>query len=330
MRVAVLDLGTNVFNLLIAEFSKDGCKYLLEFKCAAKLGVGGLSKGYISPLAFETAKQALDKIMSKIKEYGNVDIIIPYATSAVRDANNKDEFVNCMNNSFGINIKVIDGIREAELIFSGIMESLKGALDINNRKLLDDRGYFANDKKALMLDIGGGSNEFIITDGVNCLYKRSFPLGMARMREKFNYKEPLSNTIKQDFINYCNSLLPELWQEIDKYKPKIFIGSSGSFDTFKDLLYNCAFKEYPCIHLSQDKLKDLNDILEKSTSDERILMPGMSHIRVDYIVLASVFSQMVIEKIQPELIYQSSYSLKEGGMRELFLKWEKENINSLA
>ena len=319
MRVAVLDLGTNVFNMILSEFTPSGeCNTVKEFKCAAKLGAGGLSDGKIAPIAFETACAALDRIMAVIDEAGGADRIIPYATSAVRDAANGVEFAEYMNRRYGFEIRIIPGEREAELIFKGIMESV-GDLRGSN-------GRFGTGENALMLDIGGGSNEFIITDGAEILWKRSFPIGMARMREKFNYPEPISADVIGEFEKFNDGVLQELWEQVEKYRPAIFIGSSGSFDTFKDLIFNCGYAELPSIELKMEDLAKLNDVLVASVASERLQMPGMSQIRVDYIVLASVFTQFILHKVQPKIVYQSSYSLKEGGLKEEFEKYLKERI----
>lgn len=311
MRVAVLDLGTNVFNLLLAEFTPVKCEYIKEYKCAAKLGAGGLSKGLIAGSAFETAARALEKLMTVIQENGGADVILPYATSAVRDADNGPEFVKYINSRFGITVNVIPGDREAEFIFKGISLSLTGKVRPGER--------------VLMLDIGGGSNEFIISEGETVLWKKSFPIGMARMREKFDYKEPISGEVVQEFRRYCDGVLAGLWAEIGLYRPSVFVGSSGSFDTFKDLIYNCGYKELSSIELPLNELKEMCAMLMASLPKERLAMPGMSPVRVDYIVLAAVFTIQVLEKVNPRIIYQSSYSLKEGAMQEEYLKYLKIN-----
>lgn len=311
MRIAVLDLGTNVFNMILSEFTPSGeCNTVKEFKCAAKLGAGGLSDGKIAPIAFETACAALDKIMEVINDAGGADKIIPYATSAVRDASNGVEFAEYMNRRYGFAIRIIPGEREAELIFKGIMESVGN--------LRDSSGRFSTGENALMLDIGGGSNEFIITDGAEILWKRSFPIGMARMRERFNYTDPIPQQVMEEFIRFNDSVLGELWEMVEKFRPGIFIGSSGSFDTFKDLIFNCGYSELPSIELKKGDLEELNSKLVVSTAQERLQMPGMSQIRVDYIVLASIFTQYILERVNPGVVYQSSFSLKEGGMKEEF------------
>lgn len=309
MRVAVLDLGTNVFNLLLCLFEKDGCRALCEFKQAARLGAGGLSDGYISEKAFGTAADALSAIMARIRECGGADQVLAYATSAVRDARNGSDFTACMKEKFGIEINVISGGQEAGFIFRGIMESLPEEM-----------------KRAgniLMLDIGGGSNEFVISDGRKILWKRSFPIGMARMREMFNYTDPLPENIAVSFTEYCNGQLEPLWREVEKYSPVLFVGSSGSFDTFRDLLYFNLSPEQPYKILEKEKMEALHQTLLASNSQQRLSMPGMSPIRVDYIVLASVFTKLVMDRVKPDIVCQSSYSLKEGAMAICYDRWRE-------
>lgn len=322
-KVAVLDLGTNVFNMLLASFQEEECTYLREYKCAARLGAGGLASGRISEVAFETASAAMTRILQQIQEAGGADEILPYATSAVRDALNGTDFVKHMQDKFGVEIAVIPGEREAELIFKGIMQSMPA-------------GLCKKGENILMLDIGGGSNEFIISNGKDILWKRSFPIGMARMREKFRYAEPVSGDTVREFEKFCIEVLEPLWIEIERYKPSVFIGSSGSFDTFRDLMFGIGekpwlkkgykdgedFRQYvPSVELPAQKLLRLHETLLGSTASQRMEMPGMSPIRVDYIVLASIFTQLVLERVCPSVIYQSSYSLKEGAMAEEYEKW---------
>lgn len=337
MRVAVLDLGTNVFNMLLASFSKEGCQYLDEFKCAAKLGGGGLASGMIADSAFDTAAAAMERIISRIDECGGADAIIPYATSAVRDAANGKEFVRLMKERFGIDVRVIPGEREAEFIFKGIIRSLAeeapevfgvsgAAANVAGGAAADIAGGGAADiagGNILMLDIGGGSNEFIISDGKKVLWKESFPIGMARMREKFNYSEPIAREVIDEFEEYCNGVLEPLWRQVEIYRPRIFVGSSGSFDTFKDLMFGPGAEYKACRVLPAADLLELHKKLLVSTAAERLAMPRMSPIRVDYIVLASIFTQMVLRRVEPDVIYQSAYSLKEGAMAEHYENWFK-------
>ena len=316
MKLAVLDLGTNVFNMLLAAFSEKGCEYIKEFKCAAKLGAGGLASGNISEGAFETASLAMERILAEIEKAGGADKIVPYATSAVRDAQNGTDFVKYMYSKFGVEIEVIPGEREAELIFKGIMKSLPHQLPIRNYEFIASAAYIEH-KHCLTI-----ACHLLM----KLMWKRSFPIGMARMREKFQYQEPIGAEVIREFEEYCTEVMEPLWHEIEKYRPSVFVGSSGSFDTFKDLMYGCDAPKVPSMILPSADLQDLHNMLLASTPEQRLAMPGMSPIRVDYIVLASVFTQMILRRIPYRIIYQSDYSLKEGGMAELYEKWLNGNI----
>ncbi len=320
MRTAVLDLGTNVFNLLLADFSEAGCKYIKEVKSPARLGAGGLASGIISPGAFQTARLAMENLLGALREAGGADRVLALATSAVREAKNGPEFVRFLNSEFGIDVQVIPGEREAELIFKGIAESLAEE-GITGKK---DSSPAEN---ILMMDIGGGSDEFIISDGESVLWKKSFPIGMARMREKFDYQEPVPQSVLQEFGEFCTRELEELWKQTARYAPSLFVGSSGSFDTFRDLLYGGRYKDRVAVKLPEERLSALNDLLVASTAQQRLEMPGMSPIRVDYIVLASVFTQLVLRRVAPRAVYQSAYSLKEGAMAEEYGKYRRDNGN---
>ena len=170
---------------------------------------------------------------------------------------------------------------------------------------------------------GGGSNEILLSDGTKIHWKRSFPIGMARMREMFDYTDPLPDHIASSFTEYCNGQLEPLWREVEKYSPALFVGSSGSFDTFRDLLYFNLSPEQPYRILEKEKLDSLHKTLLASNSQQRLSMPGMSPIRVDYIVLASLFTKLVLDRVNPGIICQSSYSLKEGAMAICYDNWLK-------
>jgi exopolyphosphatase/guanosine-5'-triphosphate,3'-diphosphate pyrophosphatase len=127
----------------------------------------------------------------------------------------------------------------------------------------------------------------------------------------------------ENFIEFNKGVLVELWEMVDRYKPTLFIGSSGSFDTFRDLLFEEPHTASPSIEIPKQMLERLNDKLVVSTAQERLEMPRMSPIRVDYIVLASVFVQYVLQTLNPRIVVQSSYCLKEGAMRVKYKEYLK-------
>jgi exopolyphosphatase/guanosine-5'-triphosphate,3'-diphosphate pyrophosphatase len=220
MKIAILDLGTNVYNLLLAHVNETEYSILKIMKVAAKLGEGGLADGILSPAAFSNSEYALKKILIAIEAEGDVEKIYAFATSAVRDAKNGAEFVKNIKSKFDIDVEVISGEREADLIFKGVSESM-----------------FLYDETVLVLDIGGGSNEFIIARKNDILWKKSFPIGVARMKEMFSPSDPIKISEVEKATEFFDTELSELWAMCEKFRPEILIGASGSFDTLREMMY---------------------------------------------------------------------------------------------
>ena len=307
MKIAVLDLGTNVFNLLIANFDNHEYTILKIVKVAAKLGEGGLDNGYLSPKAFLSAEEALKKLVMVIAAEDGVDGIFAVATSAIRESKNRDEFAEFINAKFGIKIDIISGDREAELIFKGVSESM-----------------MLYNETVLVLDIGGGSNEFIIARKGEILWKKSYPLGVARLKERFRPSDPVRMSEVDASIKLFEEELTEVWEECRKHNTTLLIGASGSFDTIRSILYfKDDNKSVPSRDIDLDKFEELYKYLLISNRDERLRIDGMSPLRSDFMVLAMVFIFTVLKNTGIKQLCQSSYSLKEGVMIEKFLKYLK-------
>ncbi len=299
MRHAILDLGTNTFNLLIVE---TGCcenpKVILSRKEPVKLGEGGITEGRISDAAFSRGIAALENHMKYIT--GNrAEVVHAYATSAIRSASNGLEFVTTVYRKFNIGIQIISGDREADLIYLGV----KQAVDMGVRK-------------HLILDIGGGSNELIIADSNNIYWKKSYPLGMARMLEKFKPSDPITPEEVISLEKHFSSSMSCFIEAAAEHTPEILIGSSGSFDTFRALLMPATGLS-PFYHIDPADFGKLHDRLLKSDARERMSMEGMDPMRVEMIVIASIFVNFIIRSLDIKQLIQSDYALKEGAVNEI-------------
>ncbi len=307
MKIAILDLGTNVYNLLLAHVNETEYSIIKIMKVAAKLGEGGLADGILSPAAFSNSEYALKKILIATEAEGDVEKIYAFATSAVRDAKNEAEFVKNIKSKFDIDVEVISGEREADLIFKGVSESM-----------------FLYDETVLVLDIGGGSNEFIIARKNDILWKKSFPIGVARMKEMFSPSDPIKISEVEKATEFFDTELSELWAMCEKFRPEILIGASGSFDTLREMMYFRDLESaVPCKELDLDKYRELHKLLLISNKAERLRIEGMSPLRADFMVLASVFIIKVIERSGIRQMFQSAYSLKEGVLFEKFYNLNK-------
>ncbi|MCF8380902.1 MAG: hypothetical protein K9H49_15115 [Bacteroidales bacterium] len=304
MKIAIIDFGTNTFNLLIADTTNPKkIEYLHSSKHAVKLGKGGITKHILTEEAIDRAMTALKIHYSTIKNYG-AEKVYAYATSAVREAKNGKHFLNLVKEEFDLYVNIIPGDREAELIYKGVRQSCK-----------------FTEEKFLILDIGGGSNEFIIADKNKIYWKESFKLGMARLLEIFQPEDPISLASIEKIKEYLKQELPELLEAIKIHSPKVLVGASGSFETFNSILQHKKPEKYSTNNLNKeiymDDYREIARELILSSVEERRIMPGMEEVRVEMINLAAIFVSFTIDSCNLEKIYLSEFALKEGVVAEL-------------
>ncbi len=300
MKIAVIDLGTNTFNLLIVE--KDnigGYKKLSSTRIPVKLGEGTINKGYIAETPFNRGITALKEYSKIIKEQ-NIERVVALATSAIRTAKNGLDFVAKAKSETGIEVEVIDGNREAELIYFGNRQAVK-----------------MDNSLSLIMDIGGGSTEFIIATKDTILWKQSFMLGAARLLELFNPSDPISDIESKRINNYFDEQLAPLMEACKNNPPCELIGSSGAFDSIVDMMAG----EYKTESMSDKKTEYAIDLelyfplaqkIISSTYAQRLKTNGLIEMRVDMIVISCLFVNYILNKFKLKQLRVSTYSLKEG------------------
>lgn len=302
MRVAIIDLGTNTFHLLIADvFTDNSYKKVFVTRAVVKLGKGGIGRNIIADFAFKKGVKTISHFNDLIKEH-KAQKVFAFATSAIRSAKNKNEFIKAIEDKTGIRIKVIDGNEEATLIYLGV----KQCVDLDN-------------KPSLIIDIGGGSTEFIIADKKKIYWKHSFNIGASRLLEKFNPSDPITSGEIKMLEEYFDNTLQPLKPAIKKYPVARLVGSSGSFDTLAEVIgykfhgrnpiknsntYKFDLSEYKAIH----------EQLLKSTTAQRKKMKGLISMRVDMIVVASICINYIMNQFRLRGMVVSKYALKEGAL----------------
>jgi exopolyphosphatase/guanosine-5'-triphosphate,3'-diphosphate pyrophosphatase len=293
-------MGSNTFNLLIAEVGANGdYQPLYRSKIAVKLGEGGFMKNYITEEAMQRAFVALQAQIAAIKNQ-YCDRIHCFATSAVRNATKADAFTAKVSELFGLSVQVISGEKEAYMVYKGV--KLAGALGPH---------------KSLIMDIGGGSTEFIIADQNEVIWQRSYELGVSRLLEKFKPSDPLQAKEVQSLGSFLETEVIDMIEKAESEGVRNLIGSSGSFDTFSDLIAyrNGTFektKELSTLEFDLDALLNVMAEISSSTLIEREKMPGMPEYRIRMIVMSALFARMVIDKTGISSANISRYSLKEG------------------
>ena len=299
MRIAVIDLGTNTFNLLIADINNDEVEFVYKAKMAAKLGEDGINNGNIHEDACKRGIQILKEYQNIISEH-KVDQVRAIATSAIRSASNGREFVEKVIAETGICIDVISGKKEADFIYKGV-----------NKTIVEQEDNY------LILDIGGGSTEFILVEDNKVKSLNSFQLGMARLLEKFKPSEPITEEEILDIEDFLEKELKPYLEIVKTNNVKTLIGSSGSFSTILSMIaHNYYEPRYFKKNLSSIfEKKHFNyvyDIIIKTDLEQRKMIPGMDLVRVDMMVMAMIFTNFIIRKLGITKLMQSRYSLKEG------------------
>lgn len=298
MRKAVIDLGTNTFHLFIVELEGDTLKTLYKEKIAVKIGKNGISKGVIAKDAMKRAVHTLEVFRTVLNQF-QVDDVIGVATSAIRNAQNGQELLDQIYTSTQIDIQVISGDREAELIFEGVRAA--NAVGASNE---------------LVMDIGGGSVEFIIGNKDDILWKQSFEIGAQRLLDKFHKKDPMPAASVDEMFDWLDNELSDLKDAIDKYEPKGLIGCSGTFDTLTEIYFKETKQNRPVhpklFQLPYKAYRDIHRDLMIKDKPARLLIPGMVSMRVDMIVVASCLISYVSDLIPTEHITACTYALKEG------------------
>ncbi|MGI4734696.1 MAG: hypothetical protein ACRYG7_05900 [Janthinobacterium lividum] len=308
-RLALIDMGTNTFHLLIVEDRPGQPPHpLVRTKVGVRLGEGGISHGEIAAAPYARALQTLRGFKEEIELHAVTEVRAT-ATSAMRVSRNGPELVRDILDQTGIQVEVIGGEREAELIAKGIRRAVALGPD-----------------KHLLMDIGGGSVEFIIANEATIFWKHSFEIGAQRLLDQF-FPEPsgiFPTPMLQAELEYLADKLAPLTAAVAEHSPLAgLVGSSGSFDTLGDLTVGQVRREADLPPSTSLPVADFEQhFAQLLTLDHagRAALPGMFPMRADMLVVASVIIKYVLNTYKLTNIRTSACALKEGLLAELLSK----------
>ncbi|MCS6795354.1 MAG: exopolyphosphatase [Raineya sp.] len=312
--IAAIDIGTNTAHLLVVEVPSQQqiftpFRILHKEKIATKIGEGGISYGFITEPAQERLLKALLQFCEVLEYYAIApENTLTIATSAFRNASNQKEIIEKIYAKTGLRVCVISGEQEAEYIYYGV----KAALKIGKGN-------------SLIMDIGGGSVEFILCDSEKMLWKQSFEIGAQRLLDKFMQGEKITETERIALNDFLETTLQPLTEILQIYPADVLIGCSGTFDTIDDI--NLIKKHQKLDYNAKESAFTqaefeviFQEFLTKNHA-ERLAIPGMTPMRADMIVVASCLLDFVLRKYKISQIRVSHYSLKEG----VIFKFLQEN-----
>ncbi|AMR27402.1 hypothetical protein A0257_10035 [Hymenobacter psoromatis] len=305
-RLALIDIGTNTFHLLIVEDRPGQPPHvLLRTKVGVRLGEGGISQGEILPAPYDRALQTLRGFKEEIELHQATEVRAT-ATSAMRVSRNGPDLVRDILETTGIQVEVISGEREAELIAKGIRQAVP-----------------LGQANHLLMDIGGGSVEFIIANEDTIFWKHSFEIGAQRLLDQF-FPDPsgvFPRAQMQAELEYVADKLAPLTAAVAEFGPLAgLVGSSGSFDTLADLREGHIRREADLPPSTELPVADFERHFAQLLTldhDGRVALPGMFPMRADMLVVASVIVKYVLTTYGLTKITTSASALKEGLLAEL-------------
>jgi exopolyphosphatase/guanosine-5'-triphosphate,3'-diphosphate pyrophosphatase len=310
-RIAALDLGTNSFHVVIVDIYPDGrfrtVDKLKEMVILAEKGM----KNRLSQDAMDRGISALHKIKMLCESYG-VERILAYATSAIREAENGGAFIQRMIDEVGIKALAISGQKEADLIGQAIRHAVS-----------------FGDETVLMVDIGGGSVEFILRNREEVFYSASKKIGVARMAADFVNHDPISKKeIKQLRKHFANELA-DLFEAIKDHEVRTIIGSSGTMENIADMIADrqsiTASVTLNELTYSIKSYKKFHNDFIVMDREERLDQSGLEEKRVDIITPGLVLLDFLIEKCSIAQVKISESALREGMILD-YIKKEKDAL----
>lgn len=307
MNIAIIDLGTNTFNLLIAELTDASYKSLHATKDFVQLGKGGINKQQITDEAFKRGLKSLTRF-KKIAQNYSCTHVLAIATSAIRNAENGQYFCQQVYDATGITIEIIDGNREADLIYLGAKQAVSMQQGTH-----------------LIMDVGGGSTEFIICNHQQVFWKQSFEVGVARLFERFHHSDPISSEEISNIITYLHTVLTPLLEKVKEYNIEKLIGCSGAFSSFAAIILNQQDSEDEIDGVKNyefdfNEFKATHKLLLETSLNERLKIVGLLTQRAPMIVVGSILVNFILENITIKKFEMSKFALKEGAIFDFINK----------
>lgn len=303
----IIDIGTNTVKLLVIRNTEEGTPLFVHKRIfPTKTGKGSFGQNRITAEAVERTLNALKKAVTLAKGY-ECTTLKAFATAAMRSAENSKDITNPARELLGLEIEIISGDREAELIYHGVKNAVK-----------------IGQEPVLIMDIGGGSTEYIIADNRQVLFKHSYNHGVSALLEKFEIPHKIRPIDIENVNFYIYETTRNLQEALARFPCKKLIGCSGSFGTFYSTIKageikagESDIKKTPKSHKFDERFEELLEKLISSDEGERHLTPGIPEMRVETIHVAALLTKIISKTANIETVSYSSYSMVEGVWFEL-------------
>ncbi|MFV0258529.1 MAG: Ppx/GppA phosphatase family protein [Acidimicrobiales bacterium] len=303
---AAIDIGTNSIHLVVArQADGGGFEVVTTEKESVRLGSGGGDMKRLTPEAVERGVAALTRMVETARSLG-ADVTA-VATSAVREAENRAALVDRVEEELGLRIDVISGYEEARLIHRGVIHALSLA-----------------GERMLVVDIGGGSTEFVIAEGSDVIEARSLRLGAIRLTQRFFKNDPQrkpSRSEVQRCRRYLGAELSVVAGQLGGHRPEVAVGSSGTIEAVAAMVAAGRGEEVRQFNGYRFSARELGSVVDAVTARppaERDEIPGLDARRQDIIIGGVLLLDEIFTAFGLESMVISDYALREGVLFDRF------------
>ncbi len=305
--LAAVDIGTNSIHLVVARIHTEGTSPRFEViereKEMVRLGSGGGDMKQLDPDAIDRGIDVLRRFRRLAEVHGAE--IGAVATSAVREAQNRDAFLARARDEAGVTVRVVSGTEEARLIHLGVLQAVP---------------LFA--RRLVLCDIGGGSTELLVGERGESLAARSLKLGALRLTRRFFEGERLHPAAVDSCRRHVRSMLAPFAREVRRLEPEVLVGSSGTITSLATMAVQLD---------SPTPVRTLNNlVLSRAALDEvvarlvaaptvaaRARLPGLERTRADIILAGALILEQVMAELEASELTVSDFALREGLLLDL-------------
>lgn len=300
MKIGAIDIGTNSMRLLIADYNNNKIENRKKYINTTRIGQGVDQDGYITNEALERNLKALKEFSDKCNEE-KCEKVYCMGTSALRDSKNGQDFINKAKKLTNIDVKIICGEEESNLGFMGVLEGTEG------------------DKKEdiLVIDIGGGSTEFVVGNEDGIKFCKSENVGALRMTEKFITTDPISDEEFNSMTSFIEDVISSTINKLETMNISKLVGIGGAITSLSAINQQLEVYSMEKVHNSVVTKKDLEKILQNlkiMTLNDKKTLKGLQPKRADIITAGVKILHIIMEKLEIEKIMISEYDNLEGLM----------------
>lgn len=294
MRKAIIDIGTNTFHLIIAEISKNKIDNII-YRESRYVRIAKEGYDPISEAAILRAENCLDEYVAIINLYQSPPLRI-IATQALRSASNQMDVLDRLQKATQHPIDIINGEEEAKLVYKGCNQAIP---DLN--------------QDYLIMDIGGGSVEFIAANNQAINYLTSLKIGVQYLFSLFKPSDPIKQSEINQIYSYISDQSTELSRWLNEHNPGILVGTSGSFEILATLV-NAQFVDNKFTEINPDQFYTCFQSMIITTLADRNALAVINQNRAELLICGLLVMKYWIDYIKPGKIIVSNYALREGAL----------------